>query len=217
MIIPSFPASGFYAILDSGYVSSERWAEKAESLLSGGAAVLQVRAKQLSIEETRQRLEAVVPICAKYDVPLILNDHLELALDFPHIGLHLGQDDGDIRAARERLGPGRPLGLSTHSIDQARLAVGLANVLTYFAVGPVYATGTKPDYPPVGVDLVKQVAALKPPLPFFCIGGINLQNTPEVLAAGATGVVAVSAPLLSHDTEAATAAFVRLLSGEAGS
>lgn len=215
MTTPPFPSSGFYAILDSGYVTGDQWTDKAEALLEGGASVLQVRAKDLPIEETRLRLHAVLPLCARFEVPLIVNDHLELALEFPDAGLHLGQEDGDIRAAREKLGPTRPLGLSTHSLEQAREAIALADVLTYFAVGPVFATGTKPDYPPVGTGLVSQVAALRPPLPFFCIGGINLQNAAEVVQAGAAGLVAVSAPLVTEDTESAAAAFVEHLTGEA--
>jgi thiamine-phosphate pyrophosphorylase len=130
-------------------------------------------------------------------------------LQFPGTGLHLGQDDGDIRAARESLGPDRILGLSTHSIGQAKAAIAAAGCLSYFAVGPVFATGTKPDYTPVGTGLVRQVSALHPPIPFFCIGGIHRGNLDQVLAAGARGIVAVSDPLLDPDTAAATSDFNR--------
>lgn len=203
MSISELPRTGFYAILDSGYVDEAEWEYKAESLLAGGACLLQIRAKGHPVERVAELVERALPAARKFDVPLIVNDHLEVALAVPGAGLHLGQDDGDIREARERLGPDRILGLSTHSLDQARSAIAAAETLSYFAVGPVFATGTKPDYTPVGLDLVRKVAAEQPSLPFFCIGGINRTNLDQVMEAGARGVVAVSDPLLDENTEAA--------------
>lgn len=203
------PSNGFYAILDTGYVDDDEWEYKAESLLAGGACLLQVRAKGHPVERVAELIERALPAARKYDVPLIVNDHLGLALEIPGLGLHLGQDDGDIRKAREALGPDRILGLSTHSLPQAERAIALHDILSYFAVGPVFATGTKPDYTPVGTGLVRQVSELKPPLPFFCIGGINRANLDQVLDAGARGVVAVSDPLLDDSTEEAVAAYVK--------
>lgn len=211
MTFPGKPKPGFYAILDSGYVDEAEWEYKAESLLAGGACLLQIRAKGHPVERVAELVERALPTARKFDVPLIVNDHLEVALAIPGAGLHLGQDDGDFREARKRLGPDRILGLSTHSLEQARSAIAAADVLSYFAVGPVFATGTKPDYPPVGLDLVRQVAQEKPPIPFYCIGGINRANLDQVLEAGARGIVAVSDPLLDEDTEAATRVFANRL------
>lgn len=202
MKTPGVPQWGFYAILDTGYVDEAEWEYKAEALLAGGACLLQVRAKGHPLERVAELVERALPAAEKYNVPLIVNDHIEVALETPGIGLHLGQDDGDVEEARKRLGPDRILGLSTHSLSQAKEAISRKDALSYFAVGPVFATGTKPDYTPVGLSLVRQVADLNPPLPFYCIGGINRENLDEVLAAGAKGVVAVSDPLLDDDTEA---------------
>jgi thiamine-phosphate pyrophosphorylase len=207
---------GFYAILDTGYVADSEWESKAGALLDGGARLLQVRAKNRPEAEVRRLVERILPSARKAGVPLIINDHLELAAAIPGAGLHLGQDDGDVRAARRRLGPDRLLGWSTHSLEQALAAISAADVLSYFAVGPVFATGTKPDYPPVGLDLVRQVCALHPPLPFFCIGGINRVNLPQVLATGARGIVAVSDPLLDADTASAVRAYARRVAAGAG-
>lgn len=197
------PATGFYAILDTGYVSLNDWEAKAAALLEGGAVLLQIRAKGYPAAEVEQLARRVRPPAERHRVPLIINDHLEVARRIPGAGLHLGQEDGDPRWARQILGPDRLLGLSTHSIEQARKAITLQDCLSYFAVGPVFATGTKPDYPPVGTDLVRQVRQLDPPLPFFCIGGLNRTNIGAVLSAGATGIVAVSDPLLDKNTAAA--------------
>lgn len=206
-----FPARGFYAILDTGYVLAKDWETKAQALLDGGAILLQVRAKAASTEQVRSLAEAIHPLCQAAGVPLIINDHAEVALALQGAGLHIGQDDLTPVEARELLGPDRIIGWSTHSLKQAAAAIQHAEVLNYFAVGPVFPTGTKPDYKAVGLDLVRQVRALNPPLPFFAIGGIKRANMREVMTAGATGLVVVSEVLQAADTRAATAEFAGAL------
>lgn len=189
-----------YAILDSGYVPLERWRQTCGELLDGGADLIQLRAKNESAARRRELLEEILPLFAGRRIPLIVNDDIDLCLEYPGLGLHVGQDDLPAAAARERLGPDRILGLSTHSIDQAKEAIRLgAPILSYFAVGPVFATPTKPDYAPVGLELVSEVAALSPPIPFFCIGGVTRGNCARVVGAGARGVVIVSDILTAGD------------------
>ena len=197
----------FYGILDTGYVSQEDWENKCLALLEGGAGIIQLRAKKESHEERKKLLERILPFFADTSAPLIINDDLELAAAYPNLGLHVGQDDISPREAREKLGPDRIIGLSTHSLIQAQAALCLASQINYFAVGPVFATGTKPDYTPVGLGLVREVRGLQPTLPFFCIGGINRSNLHQVRAAGAHGVVAVSDVLNDPDTASATRAY----------
>jgi thiamine-phosphate pyrophosphorylase len=200
-------AARFYAILDTGYAPAERFGELARAVLAGGADIVQVRAKKSTTAKRIEFLKEIAPLCAAAGVPLVCNDDLTAALAVPGVGLHLGQDDLPAREARKALGPERVLGLSTHSLAQAQGALTLADVLTYFAVGPVYRTGTKPDYPAVGLELVRAVAELKPGLPWFCIGGLNLKNAPLVRAAGARALVAVSAVLLADNPAAVVKAF----------
>ena len=202
---PSLFSAPFYGILDTGYVPADLWEKKFLDLAAGGARLIQVRAKKESLSQVRRLLERA--IAARQTLPeakrpaIILNDHLEIALQYEGIGLHVGQDDIPARDARQELGPDRILGLSTHSPDQAQKAMDLGpNVLDYFAVGPVFATQTKPDYHPVGLRLVEWVAAQNPKLPFYCIGGINRQNAHLVSAAGARSVVTVSDVLLAEST-----------------
>jgi len=197
----------FYAILDTGYAPVSRFGELARAVLAGGADIIQVRAKKSTTAERIELLKAVAPLCAAAGVPLVCNDDLAATLAVSDVGLHIGQDDLPAREARKLLGPDRVLGLSTHSLAQAQGALALSDVLTYFAVGPIYKTGTKPDYPPVGLELVQAVAALKPALPWFCIGGINLQNAPQVRVAGARALVAVSEVLLAQNPAAMVKAF----------
>jgi len=189
---PPLSAAKFYAILDTGYAPAERFVELAQAVLAGGADIVQVRAKNSTTAQRIKLLQAVAPLCAAANVPLICNDDLTAALAVENVGLHIGQDDLPARDARLALGPDRLLGLSTHSFAQAQNALALGDVLSYFAVGPVFKTGTKPDYVPVGLELVKRVAALNPSLPWFCIGGIHQTNAAQVRSAGARAIVAVS-------------------------
>lgn len=194
----------FYAILDTGWVPRDQWREKCSQLLAGGADLIQLRAKKETAAERAALLEEIVPLFEGQSTSLIINDDIELCLSYPGLGLHLGQHDLPPLEARRRLGPDRILGLSTHSIEQARAAIALGpSILSYFAVGPLFATPTKPDYTPVGLELVRQVTDLKPTLPFFCIGGITRQNLPQVQAAGAKRVVIVSDILTASDSKKA--------------
>lgn len=197
-----FATARFYAILDAGYAPLERFPELGRLVISGGADIVQLRAKHAATAQRVALLRALAPLCLAAGVPLICNDDLEAVLAVPGVGLHIGQDDMPPRAARAALGPDRALGFSTHSLPQAQAALNLGDTLTYFATGPVFATSTKPDYPAVGLELVCAVARINPPLPWFCIGGINRGNAAQVRAAGARAIVAVSEVLCAADPAA---------------
>lgn len=190
-----------YGILDTGYVDSTTvaWEKTCEAMLCAGVDILQLRAKGSTRDERRKLLHRILPFFAGNNTPLVINDDLLLACEEPDLGLHIGQDDTPPEEARERLGPDRILGLSTHSPTQAAAAITRAELLDYFAVGPVFATPTKPTYEPVGLELVKHVASLPPSLPWFSIGGIKLTNVTKVLDAGAPAVVVVSEILQAED------------------
>ena len=192
----------FYAILDTGYVPREKLVDKCRAILAGGADIVQLRAKHETTDERIEILNTLVPLFANTEVPLVVNDDLEAALAFPGLGLHVGQDDMPAPEAREKLGAGRVLGLSTHSPEQAAGALTVADALDYFAVGPVFATPTKPDYTPVGLELVRHVSGLGASLPWFAIGGIKRHNLTQVTAAGARRVVVVSDVLCVEDSAA---------------
>ena len=198
-------ATRFYGILDTGYVSESQWTAKFEALISGGAKTIQLRAKKQTHAQREALLQPLLEIYHKLatdDRPaLIVNDDLDLVLKHPEVGLHIGQDDTPPVEARNALGHNRILGLSTHSPKQIDDALALPEgILSYFAVGPVFPTQTKPDYIPVGLELVRYAASKNPLLPFFCIGGINRQNTRQVAQAGGQRVVTVSDALLAKDT-----------------
>ncbi|MBA3652250.1 MAG: thiamine phosphate synthase, partial [Chthoniobacterales bacterium] len=141
-------------------------------------------------------------------VPLIINDHAEIAREIPVEGLHLGQDDLGIAVAREIVGRDCWIGKSTHSLAQAVAAE--AEGADYVGFGPLFATPTKPDYTPIGTDEIQEVQE-RVSLPIFCIGGIKIENLPAVLAVGAKRVVIVSGLLQSADITAGTRAAKELL------
>ncbi len=198
----------FYGIVDTAYVSHEQCAAKCSALIAGGAGIVQLRAKAESSAERAALLEQLLPCVEGAGVSLILNDDLELACRYPRVGLHVGQDDTPVERCRELLGPERLLGLSTHSPQQAANALACAALLDYFAVGPVFAPQTKPPYTPVGCELVRFVAQLRPSLRWYAFGGVNRNTAAQVYAAGAPGVVAVSDVLLATDTAGAVRAVI---------
>jgi thiamine-phosphate pyrophosphorylase len=199
---PDLSCARFYGILDTAYVSRGAWRNTCAALIDGGADLVQVRAKRATAAEREVLVRDVQSLFAgeRSHPLLIINDDVELCAQTPGAGLHVGQDDLSPLQARARIGADRVLGLSTHSWSQAQAAMSLpAGVLSYFCVGPVFATQTKPDYTPVGLELVRQVAAARPALPWFVIGGITRQNVATVVAAGAERVVIVSDVLTSAD------------------
>jgi len=190
------PAIRLYGILDLGYTAPEEIESATNALLAGGVQILQLRAKNYAPAAVQDFAFRMLPICRKAGVPLIINDHIEVAKATEADGVHLGQDDASVAEARRQLHEGALVGKSTHSIEQA--AKAKEEQPDYIGFGPLFATPTKPDYHPVGLADVEKVHQLID-LPIFCIGGIKLENLPKVLAAGARRVVIVSGLLLADD------------------
>lgn len=192
-----------YAILDLGYTSEENAAATTASLLAGGADLLQLRAKGKDLTNIRSVAETIIPLCREAGIPFILNDHPALAAELGADGVHIGQDDGPLTAARATMGPGKLIGRSTHSLEQARAA--LAEGFDYIGFGPLFPTPTKAGRPGIGLeDISAMERDVGSRIPAFCIGGIKRANLDQVLAAGARRVVIVSDLLTAADVEAAT-------------
>ena len=205
----SLAAARLYTILDLGYVALDRAESVAGALLEGGADVLQLRGKKESVPVLAALAEKLHRLTSAAGVPLIINDHPEIARDLPLEGLHLGQDDLPISAARAIVRRDCWIGKSTHNLIQA-WAAGDEGA-DYIGFGPLFATPTKPDYPAIGTFGIRRADELFL-RPIFCIGGIKLSNLPDVLGAGAKRVVMVSDLLQSPDVAAATRAAKSLLS-----
>jgi thiamine-phosphate pyrophosphorylase len=165
-------------------------------MIDGGVDLIQLRAKAHPSAEIAKIAAALHDSTLRRGVPLIINDHPEIARIVSAEGVHVGQDDLPIAEVREIAGAECVVGKSTHSVDQAIRA--FYEGADYIGFGPLFATPTKPDYPPVGLDEIRKVhEAVR--IPIFCIGGIKLDNLPEVIAAGARRVVIVSGLLQAAD------------------
>ena len=185
-----------YGILDTGYLQDRDPSMVATQMLEGGVQILQVRAKKESLTEITWLIEKVRHVTQRFKVPLIINDYPQIAAAIGADGVHVGQNDLSVSEVRQIIGKGKWVGKSTHSLDQAM--AGVAEGADYIGVGPVFATPTKPDYCPVGLNLVSQVSS-RVQIPFFCIGGIVLENAHQVLEAGAKRIVVVSGILKAPD------------------
>jgi thiamine-phosphate pyrophosphorylase len=198
-----------YAFVDSAYLHDRNPEEVTKMLCDGGADLIQYRAKGHAPDQVRAVAETILEVTQSAGVGLVINDHPKIALQIGAPCCHLGQEDffdAGYRTAAQVTGCPKEmkLGLSTHAPDQARRA--LRAEPDYIAIGPVYATGTKPSAVPVTLDYVHWAAA-NVSIPWFAIGGITLENVEEVLSAGATRICVVSAILNHRDVAGTCQAF----------
>ncbi len=166
--------------------------------LRGGVDVFQLRDKHASDSELLAAAAEARALCAEAGALFVVNDRPDLALEAGADGVHVGQSDGSVAAARAVIGPERIVGRSTHEPAQLAAAAGA----DYVAVGPVHATPTKPGRPAAGLAYVRHAAA-HAAVPWFAIGGIDAQNVEAVAAAGARRIVVVRAIAEAADPEAA--------------
>ena len=176
--------------------------------LSGGVDIVQLRAKHRPDQEIITAGRHYARLCHEHQALLIVNDRPDLVDALEADGVHIGQDDAPVDAARAVVGRDRLIGLSTHTPEQIDRA-NRADV-DYIGVGPVHATPTKPGRPAVGLTLVRY-AARQAQHPFFAIGGIQLANAHDVARAGATRIAVVRALTEVQETEAMAGALRRTL------
>jgi thiamine-phosphate pyrophosphorylase len=202
-----------YAFVDTAYLHGRAPELVAQQLCDGGADIIQLRAKTSTADEVHRMAHAILPITQRANAALVINDHLAVARDVGAEFCHLGQEDffdaghTDVSSLPTSHSPLR-IGLSTHAPAQAQRA--MAAGADYIAIGPVYATGTKPTAKAVTLEYVRWAAA-NVDIPWFAIGGINLSNLDEVLAAGARRICVVSAILNAEDLTKACGEFRRRL------
>lgn len=200
---------GLYIITDEILAPGCSHIQIAKESLSGGARIIQLRDKRRSGAELYAIAQKIRSLCTHHDARFIVNDRLDIALAVRADGVHLGQDDLPLSAAR-LLAP-RPfiIGVSVGTVEEAVLAE--RDGADYLGVGPVYPTGTKTDAgPAVGPELIRSIRE-NVSIPIVAIGGINLSNAGDVLAAGADGIAVISAVICSPDIAAASRKFADLM------
>jgi thiamine-phosphate pyrophosphorylase len=199
---PALGALRLYVLITADLCRGD-WLAVAESALAGGADALQLREKALADGELLRRARALADLCHRHDALFILNDRPDIAVLAGADGVHLGQEDLPIAAARRILGHDAIIGKSTFTLEQALAAA--KEGADYIAVGPIFPTATKPQEPVAGLEALRQVAS-RLNLPPVAIGGITPDNAPAVLAAGAQALAVCQAVIAQPDPKAAAAA-----------
>ncbi len=186
--------SGLYLITDNN--QDGRLLIKVEAALTGGAKIVQYRAKDIRPDERREMAENLKSLCRRHEASLIINDLPELAHEIDADGVHLGQDDMSILQARQILGHHKLIGFSTHSVDEALKAE--AHGADYIAIGSIFPTDSKDATTLVGLKTLKMVrkAVL---IPVVAIGGINPDGAFEALDAGADAIAVLSGVMADAD------------------
>ena len=197
-----------YAVTDRHWLNGQRLEDVADELLAAGVTCLHLREKHQDPAEFVRMARALKPICARYGVPLILNDAVELAKEVDADGVHVGQDDMSVARARAILGPDKIIGASAHNVAEAVAAYQAG--ADYLGCGAVFGSATKTDasHLPEG-ELARVCAAT--PLPVVGIGGITEENLPRLAGSGVAGVALVSALFAPADKPAAVARLLAAL------
>jgi thiamine-phosphate pyrophosphorylase len=195
---------GIYLITDPRLCGPRGVIETVLAAVRGGVRMVQLRDKQASAEDLIAQGKALKAAVAGSDARLIVNDRIEVAAAIGADGVHLGQDDDSIAEARARLGPDALIGLSTHNATEA--AAADPALVDYIGIGPLFATGTKPDHEtPLGLaGLAAACAAAR--VPAVAIGGVKREHAAQALRAGAAGIAVVSAICAAPDPERAARA-----------
>ena len=195
---------GLYAV-SPDEADSARLMALVRSALAGGARVLQYRNKVADAARRREQAAALRALCHEYGAALIINDDLELAIAVDADGVHLGGEDGSLAAARARLGPDKWLGASCYSrIENAERAI--AEGADHIAFGSFFASTVKPGAVRSPLTLLTE-AKRRFSVPVVAIGGITLDNAPQLIAAGADSIAVISALFGARDVTAAAQQF----------
>lgn len=201
--------SGLYLITDRK-ISGIDHEEIAERALKGGLRIIQLREKEMPERELLSVALRLREITRRWGTLFIINDHVDIARASDADGVHLGQDDLPVYVAREILGDKKIIGVSTHSIEEAVQAQ--SSKADYIGFGPIFHTETKNSSTPLGTDIIRDLKK-KIYIPVVAIGGINLDNLPDVINAGADAVAVISAIARSGNIAETVKRFVEKITG----
>lgn len=201
------PDYSIYLVTDDGCLQGRALIDCVREALEGGVTLVQYRAKTASSAEMYAEALQLKALCDSFNVPLIINDRLDIAMAVGAAGVHLGQDDLPCAAARKLLGEDYIIGVSAHNPAEAKAA--LQSGADYLGCGAVFGTATKADVKKLGTDGLAAICKAKG-LPVVGIGGVTADNYREVRAAGADGAAIVSGILAQPDIRATVRAIARV-------
>lgn len=198
-----------YAVTDRSWLCGETLYSQVEKALEGGATMIQLREKEMSEDAFLAEAREIKELCARYDVPFLINDNVAIAASVDADGVHVGQSDMEAGDVRRNLGRGKIIGVSAQTVEQAILAEKCG--ADYLGVGAVFHTGTKPDASDVSYETLKAICKAVS-IPVVAIGGITADNVKGLAGSGICGAAVVSALFAQEDIEAAARELNRVVS-----
>lgn len=188
-----------YLITDRSFLNNRSLAECVEDAIKGGVTLVQVREKNISTRDFYNIAREVQKVTTKYNVPLLINDRIDIALAINADGVHLGQSDMPMKLARKILGKDKIIGVSAANVEEAIEAEKAG--ADYVGLGAVFFTGTKKDITePIGLTGLREITK-NITIPSVAIGGINKENAKSVLATGVDGISVISSILKNDDIQ----------------
>lgn len=191
-----------YAVTDRSWLGEKTLAQQTEEALRGGVTFVQIREKQLDRQHFLEEAEELKTLCARYKVPFVINDDVDLALQVGADGVHVGQSDMEAGDVRKKLGPDKIIGVSARTVEQALLAE--KHGADYLGVGAVFPTSSKKDASEVSFQTLKEICEAVD-IPVIAIGGITKENVAELAGSGICGVAVISAIFAQPDVRKAAA------------
>ena len=196
-----------YAVTDRSWLGNRELADEVEEVIKAGVTLLQLRDKELPIKDLIREAQRIRNITRRYRIPLIINDKVEAAIASDADGVHLGQEDDDIRYIRRLLGRDKIIGITAHNVEEAvRAEQGGAD---YIGVGAVFGSHTKKDAKPLTVEQLKEICS-SVSIPVTAIGGITRDNIMQLAGTGVDGVAVISAIFARSDKTKATLELLQL-------
>lgn len=200
---------GLYAVIDTTYLPSDAIEQAARAVISGGARILQLRAKQLPPGRMLAAARLLRAVTLESGATFIVNDRVDVAMMSRADGVHLGQSDIPLEGARALLGKDAIIGVSTHNPTEA--AVAQKNGADYISFGPIFPTRTKKDaHSPQGLSALRRLSNMSA-LPIVAIGGITSENVADVFSHGAASAAVISEILTATDMKGKTAEIAALI------
>ncbi|MDD5959085.1 MAG: thiamine phosphate synthase [Methanobrevibacter wolinii] len=190
-----------YLVTNSKNKRNQEFLDIIEESIKGGVSIVQVREKELDLIPFYEKAKAVKEITDKYNIPLIINDRLSIAIGLGADGAHVGQDDIDGSIARDILGPDRILGISAQTVEQAKKAE--KDGADYIGCGAVFPTSTKEDADSVSIEEFKKIKEAVN-IPVVAIGGIKIDNVKDLKGTNADGISVVSAIMDAEEPKEAS-------------
>ena len=185
-----------YAVTDRTWLNGRTLGQVVSEAIAGGATLIQLREKNLGYEAFKYQALEIQRLCSEHNIPFIVNDNVNLALDINADGVHVGQSDMEAGNVRALIGPNKILGVSVRTPEEAVLAESRG--ADYLGAGAVFHTGSKSDAVDITHDALRAICrAVK--IPVVAIGGITLANARELSGTGIAGLAVISAIFASHD------------------